>query len=261
MGLKTIDKAYEIPEVAASVDWINMMSYDLHGGWEKFVGHNAPLYNRTDEEGEQAELNVNTAVKYWINNGAPPEKLVLGLGTYGRSFKLDKPSRTKPGSAAKSGGKKGKWTREDGFLSYYEICQNINEKNWKVKWDQEAMVPYAYKGRDWVGFDNEKSIEIKVHYARELGLGGIMFWAVDLDDFTGNFCGSGKYPLMNAAVKALENSEILSISKLNSLAVESLANNIRDDTTTHSAIITVLTETLEVSEFDLLCPTGAGYRK
>lgn len=31
-------------------------------------------------------------------------------------------------------------------------------------------------------------------------LAGIMFWAPDLDDFTGKICQEGKYPLMNTAV-------------------------------------------------------------
>ena len=30
-----------------------------------------------------------------------------------------------------------------------------------------------------------------------------MFWAIDLDDFSGEHCGQGKYPLMNAVKKYL----------------------------------------------------------
>ena len=82
MGIETIDKAYEIQEISKYLDFINMMAYDLHGAWEKFVGHNAPLFGRKDETDKQAELNVDYAVNYWLDHGAPADKLVLGLGTY-----------------------------------------------------------------------------------------------------------------------------------------------------------------------------------
>ena len=37
----------------------------------------------------------------------------------------------------------------------------------------------------------------QVEFAKSMGLGGIMFWALDLDDFNGQFCNQGKYPLIN----------------------------------------------------------------
>lgn len=29
-------------------------------------------------------------------------------------------------------------------------------------WDSEQQVPYAYKGNQWVGYDNAESIKLKV---------------------------------------------------------------------------------------------------
>ena len=40
-------------------------------------------------------------------------------------------------------------------------------------------------------------------------LKGAMFWALPLDDFTGNFCGAGRFPLMNAVKQELLNQEPL----------------------------------------------------
>ena len=42
-------------------------------------------------------------------------------------------------------------------------------------------------------------------------LGGAMFWALDLDDFSGSFCGLGKYPLINS-VKNQLNTDLNSSS-------------------------------------------------
>ena len=42
-----------------SLDAIHLMSYDLNGAWDNQTGHNAPLYARPDEKGNEREtLNV-----------------------------------------------------------------------------------------------------------------------------------------------------------------------------------------------------------
>jgi len=45
-------------------------------------------------------------------------------------------------------------------------------------------------------------IEQKCNYVKEMGLGGGMVWALDLDDFR-NLCGEGSYPLMNTMRRVL----------------------------------------------------------
>jgi chitinase len=55
-----------------------------------------------------------------------------------------------------------KFTRENGFLSYYEICKKLKE-GWALKWDDSQMVPYTYMDDQWIGFDNIKSLTIKVN--------------------------------------------------------------------------------------------------
>ncbi len=35
VGPSTVSTAYDIPPIARAVDWIGLMTYDLHGGWDK----------------------------------------------------------------------------------------------------------------------------------------------------------------------------------------------------------------------------------
>ena len=131
----------------------------------------------------------------------PANKIVLGLATYGRAFGLASPS-TNGLDAARDYQytPKGKYTGAEGFLAYYEICNRgltVVEKN-------KAEAPYGYKDKDWVGFDNPKSLIYKIdNVVKKNSLRGVMFWAIDLDDFSGQHCGQGKYPLMNAVKEYL----------------------------------------------------------
>jgi chitinase len=43
--------ALEYPQMAGIVDWFNVMTYDFHGSWNNYVGHNSPLYNNADPTG------------------------------------------------------------------------------------------------------------------------------------------------------------------------------------------------------------------
>ena len=62
------------------------------------------------------------AARYWRDNGVAPEKLIIGLATYGRSFKLLNGNNNVIGApAVGSGGSAGPYTGTVGFLSYYEV--------------------------------------------------------------------------------------------------------------------------------------------
>lgn len=50
--------SFDIPAMSKYLHFINIMAYDLHGAWEKITGHNAPLYQRKGETGNELKLNV-----------------------------------------------------------------------------------------------------------------------------------------------------------------------------------------------------------
>ena len=129
---------------------------------------------------------------------------------------------------AADAGKSGPYTQAAGFLSYFEICKLLSKDGWNKEWNDEQKIPYAFKDDQWVGYDDPKSIKLKVsstlspqisancllidsspkkcEYAAKRKLAGAMIWSLDLDDFTGNFCNEGKYPLL-AAIK-VSNQEV-----------------------------------------------------
>ncbi|KPJ07038.1 Acidic mammalian chitinase [Papilio machaon] len=160
-------------------------------------------------------------IKFYLENGADPKKLVLGIPTYGRSYTLFNPDAVEIGSPADGPGEQGDATREKGYLAYYEICEALKPKQKKrsISSDSEeysdeeeeedeewtvmhpnptAMGPVAFKGNQWVGYDDINIVKKKAEYVAENGLGGIMFWSIDNDDFRGN-CHGKPYPLIEAA--------------------------------------------------------------
>ncbi|KAM9342425.1 acidic mammalian chitinase-like [Pholidichthys leucotaenia] len=192
-GKGNIDNGYEIPKVSNILDFINVMTYDFHGAWDPFTGHNSPLYRSAVDTGEHIYYNVDFAMKYWNGNGAPANKLIMGFPAYGRTFRTSTPQNGL-GAPASGPASAGIYTREPGFWSYYEICTFL--QGGSVYWIKEQQVPYAVKGNEWVGFDNKQSYEIKAKFLKDNKYGGAFIWSLDLDDFTGQFCGQGSYPLI-----------------------------------------------------------------
>ncbi|KAL1021026.1 hypothetical protein UPYG_G00007770 [Umbra pygmaea] len=194
-GKGNIDNGYEIAEVSKSLDFINVMSYDMGGSWDPFTRHNSPLYRGASdkEEGELKYFNIDFAMKYWRDQGAPLEKLIIGFPTYGRTFRTVSEDNG-VGAPTSGPASAGPYTREAGFWSYYEICTFLEGAT--VHFIEDQMVPYATKGNEWVGFDNQESFKTKTQYLKDNKFGGAFIWALDLDDFAGQFCGQGNYPLI-----------------------------------------------------------------
>ncbi|KAF5911010.1 hypothetical protein HPG69_000975 [Diceros bicornis minor] len=69
-----------------------------------------------------------------------------------------------------------------------KICTFLKNGATEV-WEAPEDVPYAYKGNEWLGYDDTRSFKIK-----KKNFGGAMVWAIDLDDFMGTFCNQGKFP-------------------------------------------------------------------
>lgn len=68
-----------------------------------------------------------------------------------------------------------------------QICEKLATESgrWRIVRHEAHKVPYMYRDNMWVGYDDEASLRLKAEYARRFGLGGVMVWSIDTDDFRG----------------------------------------------------------------------------
>lgn len=176
----------ELPQVAAPLDWINLMAYDFHGAWDSTTGHNAALAAQAGDPSTDPEVrehwNVSSAVDGFLAAGVPGSQLVLGVPFYGRSF------------AGVIGGDDGLYgtatgpgpgTWEPGVVEWADIRDHyLTDPAWVRRWDVEAQVPWLYNAttNEFVSYDDAESLALKRGFALRRGLSGVMIWEMNSDD-------------------------------------------------------------------------------
>ncbi|XP_058124775.1 probable chitinase 10 [Anopheles ziemanni] len=190
--------AYNVPEINKYVDFVNLMTYDLHAYWDAQTGANAPLYPNSWETGYTTSmLNVDACVRAWLKEGLSPSKLIMGVPAFGHTFKLASTQDTRLGARTIGPGDAGPYTLEPGTLSYLEICEKLRGGGYTSYFSDEQQVPYAFRGDQWISYDSTYSIALKVQFAKRMNLGGIMIWSIESDDAKG-ICGEGQFPISSA---------------------------------------------------------------
>ncbi|CAB0039285.1 unnamed protein product [Trichogramma brassicae] len=219
----TMDRRYDIRRMAEHLDYIHVMTYDYHVLGGGVVMPNAPLYEvvsiyhyfetvkpNNDEIKINSTLSQNKTLNYLLETGVSPKKFVLGLPTYGRAYILADALRSQDenpiGKPALKSSWSGPYNSDEGFLGYNEVsliflvlpcriksssftsqvCKYLLAREWIDKWDNLSSTPYAIQQHKVIVYDNERSIQLKVHLAMEKGLAGVMVWSVDTDDFRGD---------------------------------------------------------------------------
>ena len=142
----------------------------------------------------------------------PPQfkhKIILAAAFHGRSFTLKNEKQHGVNAILDDEHPLGiplNKSNKVGMAIYSEICEQIQEGNLTEDWDEDAKVPFAYGETYWVGYENERSIQLKAEYVKENEFGGISVWTIVYDDFDST-CGAD-FPLLNAVSKTLNNYRI-----------------------------------------------------
>jgi len=80
---KTHVDRVDYSEAIQYMDYLFAMNYDYHGAWESDIGFHTNLFGVNDEEN-----SVDFAMRTFLEAGVPKEKLLIGVGAYGRSKQL-----------------------------------------------------------------------------------------------------------------------------------------------------------------------------
>lgn len=140
-------------------DWMNLMSYDLHGVWDG----SDPVGNQVLAHTNLTEIKLAVELLWRVN--IPPEKVVLGTGFYGRAFQLSDPKCNTPGCAFSGAANPGPCTDAAGTLAYFEIMDIISGDSAKtslVHDEIDAVNYFTFGENQWVSFDNNMTFQQKV---------------------------------------------------------------------------------------------------
>lgn len=171
----------DLPGLEPSLDFINVMTYDLHGGWETTTNFHSALYAASDSPvADDALLNADAALQTYLDAGVPSDKIVMGLAFYGRAWS-GVPATDLGLYQTSTGLPDGSW--EAGLYDYSDIVDMMADPVWISTMHEEALVPWAYSAADgiFITYDSEASFNHKLDYVSAHDLGGVMFWELSGD--------------------------------------------------------------------------------
>jgi chitinase len=156
------------------VDWYNVMTYDFFGAWDA-KGPTAPHSPLTSYTGIPKDgFTTADAMAKFKAQGVPANKLLIGIGFYGRGWTgvtQDAPGGTATGAAS--------GTYEAG-IEDYKVLKNSCPVTGTV-----AGTAYAHCGSNWWSYDTPATIKSKMAWANSQGLGGAFFWEFSGDTSDG----------------------------------------------------------------------------
>jgi chitinase len=175
------ESAAWLRELAASLDWINLMTYDYHGTWENAAGFVAPLGR---DPRDPSNASVMGSVELYLREGIPADKLLLGLPFYGKGWSgcsMPHEACAAPLAEPREATFEFAMLVDRGYLSRDAGGRfTVAGRGFERGWSPPAASPYLSNptARIFIAYDDERSIDEKVRYAMDRGLRGVMYWEI-----------------------------------------------------------------------------------
>ncbi|KAI0364435.1 chitinase [Pilatotrama ljubarskyi] len=204
----------DVSGFAKTLDWIEIMNYDVWGPWSSAVGPNAPLDDTCATNKSEKAGSAVSAVAAWTAAGMPANQTVLGVAAYGHSFYVNKadalPKKGAHALAAyppfvadkqpagdkwddPAGGDDGCGnitTAPGGDITFWGLIDagylNTNgtvASGIDYSFDSCSQTPYVYNEQTnvMVSFDDAHSFAAKGQYIQKQNLRGFSMWEVGGD--------------------------------------------------------------------------------
>ncbi|GFP80411.1 chitinase-3-like protein 1 [Phtheirospermum japonicum] len=190
-------RSYPAAAVRKNLDWVNVMNYDYVGWWDRplVTGAHAALFD------PRSNVSTSYGLGAWIRAGVPRGKLVMGLPLYGRSWQLEDPTRSRGIGAPAVGRGPG-----EGELTYADVVRFNKQNRADVVYNSETVSVYSVAGSSWIGYDDAKSVAVKIGYAQRLGLRGYYFWTV---------VGDNNWEISERVMASVRDERLLALSMKN----------------------------------------------
>lgn len=157
------------------------MAYDLHGFWDADVD---ALGSIVRGQANIEEIRNNTLPLAYA--GVDPSKITLGVAWYGRGYTLSDPSCNTLNCPFSGPSKPGKCTGSAGVLSLVEIQEMIKSGKAKSNFLEDIGMKELVWDDQWIGYDDEETVELKKKFANDQCFGGLMAWSVDFNSGPGD---------------------------------------------------------------------------
>jgi hypothetical protein len=174
-------KNLDIKGLEASVDWLTILTYDLHGPWDANV---PSLGSKIRPHMDLQE--IGTALDPLWNSGIDSKKVNMGVANYGRGYTVADKSCMNYGCTYTGPSKQGSCSLQPGVLSICEINRIIGEKNL-----QPSVIPRGAETNEvtwddqWMSWDDSNTFGKKAELANDRCLGGTALWALDYSTCAG----------------------------------------------------------------------------
>jgi len=161
----------EMDQVQQYLDFVQLMTYDMRGGFQILTGHHTNLHT---SPGDLFRISTESSINMFVRAGVPREKIVIGVAFYSRVWQQVPDINHGLHQMAGSTGGYGP--------DFTDLSANyINKNGYTRYWDEEAKAPFLFNGTSFISYDDEESLEHKCEYVKNHNLAGMMFWEYGCD--------------------------------------------------------------------------------